>query len=322
MALTVRNSAFFFNILNSEILLEPDANFVWDQFVKKGIDFKAMKGDTVFLNRYPYFGDGGATLAARTISETATIGTADPVNQDVNQVQVDLKELAGPYNSVAAHVAPLGVTEKVALQAQQEIINGGDPANFFNSIGGRSLKRDHDFVHDRILESFFDQTTNERNPGGVADGATTASSQINADDLRAIKENLMTRNIPRWEDGLYYAVVSPRMERHLREDTDFQEGVRFGAPERLFRGEIGIWEGFRFFVSTNLPTQTINSLTAHMGYFFGPDAVGYGEGLLPLQVRRNKNDDYERFIYLIWLVYRGYALLDERFIEEARTFAA
>jgi hypothetical protein len=112
------------------------------------------------------------------------------------------------------------------------------------------------------------------------------------------------------------------MEKHLKQDTSFREAMYYARPDNLLKGEIGTYEGFRFFSSNNLPTASINSLTAYQGLFFGPGVAGYGEGNLPLQVRINKNDDYERFMYLIWLVYRGYALLDERFCVKARTFAA
>lgn len=325
MALTVKNADYFLSVLSAMMLLEPKPKYVFDQFANKEIDFTAGDGDTLQLNRYPYFGDIGLTESARTLDEQQTIGTSDPVNQSVNKVTVTLKEYAGPYNSTASAVAPLGVTEKVARQAQQQILDAENPADFFNSIGGMSLKDDHDRWHDRVLCNLFLGTTNNWNPDNVADGSTATTgtgSKLDHDDLMGIKEQLLTADIPTFDDGLYYAVVSPRMEKHLMQDTDFREAMRYYNPTQLMRGELGIYEGFRFFCSTNMPTETINSLTAYKGVFFGPNAVGYGEGNLPLQVRQNKNDDYERFMYLIWLVYRGYATLDSRFVYEARTFAA
>ena len=324
MPLTIRNSDYFFSVLSSMMLLEPKPKYVFDQFAFKDIDFSKTLGDTIQLNRYPYFGETGLTITARSSDEQGTIGTADPINQEVNKVSVVLTEYNGPYNTAETKVSPLGVTEKVARQAQQKIIDGDDPLSFFNSIGGNSLKDDHDRWHDRVLCNLFLDTPNKRNPDGVVDGSTAltgAGSKIDEDDLGSIRETLLANDAPTFEDGLYYAVISPRIEKHLKQSSEFRSAMNYYNPEMKMRGEIGIFEGFRFFLSTNIPVATINSLTAHRGVFFGPNAVGYGEGNLPLQVRMNKNDDYERFMFLIWLVYRGYSLLDSRFVVEGRTFA-
>lgn len=325
MALTLRDADVFLQTLSAMMLYEPTPNYIFDQFAGKEIEFGKGKGDTIQINRYPYFGDAGLTSSARLLDEQQTIGTADPINQEINTVTVTLQEFSGPYNNSVGAVAPLGVTEKVARQAQAKLIDSGNPADFFNSIGGRSLKDDHDRWHDRVLCNLFLSTTNVRNPDGVTDGntaTTSTGSTLDHADLMAIKESLMEANIPTFSDGLYCAVVCPRMEKHLRQDTDFREAMNYYNPTMRMRGELGIYEGFRFFTSTNMPTDTINSLTAYQGLFFGPNAVGYGEGDFPVQVRMNKNDDYERFMYLIWLVYRGYSVLDSRFIYKARTFAA
>lgn len=325
MALTLKNADYFLAILSTMMLEEPKPKYILDQFVEKSIQFGSGKGDTVQINRYPYWGDTGLTETARTLNEQQSIGTADPVNQEVNKVTVTLKEYSGPYNSTVSAVAPLGVSEKVVRLAQQQILNSSDPTSFFNSIGGNSLKDDHDRWHDRVLANLFLSTTNTWNPDGVADNATATTgtgSTLDHADLMGIREALQNANVPTFEDGMYYAVIPPRMEKHLKQDTDFREAMNYYSPDQKMRGELTMYEGFKFFCSTNLPTSTVNSLTAYEGIFFGDKAVGYGEGDLPLAIRQNKNDDYERFIYLIWLVYRGYAVLDSRFIYKGRTFAA
>jgi hypothetical protein len=176
MALTVTDSAYFLATLSSMMLSDPTPEYIFDQFVVKEIDFKKAKGDTVYLNRYPRFGSVGLTEASRNVSETQTIGTANPINQDVEQVTVTLNEYIGPYNNDQSTVAPLGVTERVALQAQQKLIDSNNPTDFFNSIGGTSLKDDHDRWHDRVLINLFLTTTNKQNPDSVADGSTATTS--------------------------------------------------------------------------------------------------------------------------------------------------
>lgn len=325
MALTLRDPNLFFSALQSMMLTEPIPNYVFDQVAEKEIRFGAGEGDTVQLNRYPVFGDVGLSRTARKLTEQQTIGTANPIKQDTESVTIVLEEYSGPYNDSESQVAPLGLTEKVARQAEAKLIDTGDPTSFFNSIGGRSLKDDHDRWHDRVLQNLLDETTNEWNPDAVSDGSvetTGTGSKIDSEDLQGIKETLELNNSPTDSDGLYWAFVSPRMDKHLRQDADFKEAMHYADPQKLVRGEMGVYEGFRFIKSTNMTTETINSETAYKGYFLGLGAIGYGEGDLPLEIRMNKNDDYERFMYLVWLVFRGYALLDDRFVVEGRTYAS
>lgn len=322
MTLTIRDPALFFSTLSANLLRSPAPAYVFDQFVSKEIDFTRTEGDTISLNRYPKLGDQGLEQINRELNEQQTVGTADPVNITAESITVMLKEYAGPYSTPAQKVSPLGITEKTARRAQAKLIDTNDPESFFNSIGGMLLKDDLDRWHDRVLCRLFLTSPNSTNPANKANGSTLITDQISTFDLGTIKEKLQgsPRFTPTFNDGLYHAIVSPRMEKHLRMDDKFRAACQFGAYERLYRGELGVYEGFRFFSSNNIPTETVNSLTGHLGIFFGPDAVGYGEGLPP-EVRKNKNDDYERFMYLIWLTYRGYAALDTRFIEVCRTFA-
>lgn len=321
MALTVRDEAYFQTILSAAMLKDPKPAYVFDQFVAKEFDFDRTLGDTIELQRYPYFGDVGMSQVQRQLSETNTVGILDPVAITTNNVTLILQEYGGPYNGIADHVAPLGVTEKVARRAQRKLLDANNPESFVNSIGGDLLKDDYDRWHDRTLCDLYLTSPNSTNPGGAADAAVTNTDQISTADLATIKERLQNRFAPTWDDGLYMAIVSPRMEKHLRLDDSFRKAVQFGDPRRLFRGELGIYEGFRFMSSTNLPTETVNALTGHLGIFFGPRAVGFGEALAA-QVRRNKTDDYDRFFYLVWITYKAYAALDTRFIEVARTFAS
>lgn len=320
MPLTVRDPAYFFPVLSATLLKPPSSAYVFDQFVSKEFDFSKTEGDTIQLDRYGLGLSGGYTLIARQLSEVQTIGINDPVNITAESITVMLQEYAGPYNSAANHIAPLGVTEKVALRAQRKLIDDNNPESFTNSIGAQLLKGDLDKWHDKALLSLYLTSPNTTNPGGKTDTGVMASDKISTADLATIKEKMQVRGTPTFNDGLHVAVVSPRMEKHLKLDPDFRAACQFGAPGRLYRGELGTYEGFRFISSTIFPTETINGLTGHLGVFMGPNAVGYGEGLPP-EVRRNKNDDYERFLYLIWLTYRGYAVLNTNHTEVARTFA-
>jgi hypothetical protein len=65
-----------------------------------------------------------------------------------------------------------------------------------------------------------------------------------------------------------------------------------------------------------------NSLDAHLGIFFGPQALGMGVGGPNAQVLLNNNDDFSRFVIAIWQLYAGFEPLNLDFIEVVRTFAS
>jgi hypothetical protein len=90
------------------------------------------------------------------------------------------------------------------------------------------------------------------------------------------------------------------------------------------------FEGVKFFESTNFPTKTqtatlgttpgAGTFEVAQGYFFGPQAVGVGIGGPNAQVLINNNDDFSRFIILIWQLYAGFEILNKDFITTAFSF--
>jgi hypothetical protein len=92
------------------------------------------------------------------------------------------------------------------------------------------------------------------------------------------------------------------------------------------------FEGVKFFESTNFPNKTVQasftdapSYSARevaQGFFFGPQAVGVGIGGPNAQVLINNNDDFSRFIILIWQLYAGFEILNKDFITTAYSFLA
>ncbi len=90
------------------------------------------------------------------------------------------------------------------------------------------------------------------------------------------------------------------------------------------------FEGVKFFESTNFPTKSVSasfdngssyaSKEVAQGYFFGPQSVGVGIGGPNAQVLINNNDDFSRFIILIWQLYAGFEILNKDFVTTAYSF--
>jgi hypothetical protein len=96
-----------------------------------------------------------------------------------------------------------------------------------------------------------------------------------------------------------------------------------------------VFEGVRFFETTNMPDYYFNvsiegavgfvgnaaQLTqAAVGFFFGPQAIGLGVGGNNAQVLTNSNDDFSRFIILIWQLYAGWEILNMDFVTICHSF--
>ena len=191
-----------------------------------------------------------------------------------------------------------------------------------------------------------------------------AKFSVKNDLLRVVKD-LRARNVPTFSDGYYRCICDPEFMLHLRQDEDFREICRYSGTGQInpmqpylqpnavnylgmgpAYGQAGfvagapvmpqgfLFEGVRFFESTNLPDYNYNvvikgargqdgtprSTRAACGMFFGPQAVGIGIGGNNAQVLINSNDDFSRYVILIWSLFAGFENLNMDFITVAHSF--
>jgi hypothetical protein len=181
-------------------------------------------------------------------------------------------------------------------------------------------------------------------------------------DLLNVVKDLRKRNVPTFSDGLYRCICDPTFMMHLRRDPDFREIARYsGNPgQGMYMGNpmmpnnasfymgpqagqgyflagepvmpTGVqFEGVKFFESTNFPIKNIQAAfdganysakEVAQGFFFGPQSVGVGIGGPNAQVLINNNDDFSRFIILIWQLYAGFEILNKDFVTTAYSFVS
>ena len=194
--------------------------------------------------------------------------------------------------------------------------------------------------------------------------AESAKFDVTTDLLEVVKD-MRKRNVPTFADGYYRCIVDPTAMMHLRQNSDFREIARYPgqgminpmqpnqAPNANFYQGMGpaygqagfvagqpvmptgfLFEGVRWFESTNLPETTYNlsivdaanNNTAGTDYgasqliFFGPQAVGVGIGGNNAQILLNNNDDFSRFIIMIWSLFAGFEVLNKDFITVGYSF--
>lgn len=104
-----------------------------------------------------------------------------------------------------------------------------------------------------------------------------------------------------------------------------------------------VFQQFRIWVSNNIPVYRVNltytasddtvnhptgaaNRNAYAGFFFGAHAVGEIFGGdpangIPVQIKRNLNDDYNRYLIVIWQAFFGLSKLNDDFIITGRTYA-
>lgn len=92
-----------------------------------------------------------------------------------------------------------------------------------------------------------------------------------------------------------------------------------------------LFEGVRWIESTNLPEKSFTATITDASIsgavtpaapilFFGPQAIGVAVGGNNAQILLNNNDDFSRFICMIWSIYAGFEVLNKDFITVAYSF--
>lgn len=131
-------------------------------------------------------------------------------------------------------------------------------------------------------------------------------------------------------------VVNP-MQPELAPNANFYRGM---GPAYGQAGFVGgqpvmptgfLFEGVRWIESTNLPEKSFTATITDASIsgaatqaapilFFGPQAVGVAIGGNNAQILLNNNDDFGRFICMLWSLYAGFEVLNKDFITVAYSF--
>lgn len=288
-------------------------------------------GDVVEMNRQSYINTVSMTKDARKIADNQRIGQPANTPSIKSLVRLVLEEYIGPVDGDGLG-APLTVTLKTMLYGRRNMWERGVMA-FHQSIGSETLSDDYQrFVDKAMMISELVKTSVTRNPGGVADGATTIASKISSADTLRITEQLTSFNVARFDDGFWHCLCDPRFLTHLQEDTNISgdyravlTGMAFNGKETTSIQMMGataaistpsgvplflppqpfVYNGVAYWASTLIDTKTVNSLTARCAYYFGPGSVLMGSGGPEGQVnvRVHESTDYNRIFAYIWQSY-------------------
>lgn len=202
----------------------------------------------------------------------------------------------------------------------------GTSAPFLSYAAGESAKFD---VKTDLLEVVKD--LRKRNVPTFADGYYRCICDPTA--MMHLRQNDAFREIARYAGT---GMVNP-MQPELAPNANFFRGMGpaygqtgFVAGQPVMPTGF-LFEGVRWFESTNLADKSLqvtiaeasitNTVTAMAPLlFFGPQAIGIGTGGQNAQILLNNNDDFSRFIIMIWSLYAGFEILNRDFVTVAYSF--
>lgn len=205
-------------------------------------DLSKQPGDTYQMSRYGLWGDtNDLTQASRRRLPEQLIGTDAQRIIPVTKSLITINEYTGPSAGDPQNPSKPGhlLLDRYTILTSQRYywdLLDFDPIAqpvFHESIGAITLLDDFRRWVDRVYLELLSQTPYKWNPGGqVQDGGTydQGPPKISTDvDLNGIYESLASRNAKQFDDGLYYAIVSLRMLKHLQQDQRFNEMVLSSA---------------------------------------------------------------------------------------------
>lgn len=220
-------------------------------------------GDTVYIPILPDLGTtGGAapTLAAALTEGTDIVDIAMDNGSTVTfvpteyglGVAVTRKMLDRiKYNGIEAVVDRLGYAMSRTIETQIAAL-------YNTSVPGTSNKLPKVYVGDQSGQN-------------LATSSTITSANVLTDELilRGVMLLENANNVP-FPDGFYQYFISPAQYKALMLDANVRQDLRFGAPEKIFRGEVGALHNCRIIVTNSIATTTENATTVFNSLMVAP----------------------------------------------------
>lgn len=189
--------------------------------------------------------NGGKTIQFRRFTPLQKALT--PLTEGVTPAgsALDVSALTATVNQYGDFVA---VSDVLDLTAIDPIIS--ETGELIANQAGRTL--------DTITRNVLVAGTNVSYARKYSGGAFTSVShrydldttaKLTVHDVKLAVNKLKRQNAPTI-DGYYIAIVHPDVAFDLKEDSEWVDAAKYGAPEQLFNGEIGRIAGVRFVETT------------------------------------------------------------------------
>jgi len=283
----------------TELAFQPNLYFAqfaqgkkWD--VRRG---DPMPGDTVTFTIYD-----NLDPATTELSDEYSDVTRVPMGE--TQKSIALKE----YGNVVTLTNKLRVTSFDNIDLAAARVVGHNMASSIDLIARAA----HDA---QVGADYVTYAGGGSTPTGIGSGDI-----ITAEMVRKIYNKLERANVPKLKGGFYVAVMHPDVIFDLRNEgygTAANAGTwraprEYAAPEDVFNGEVGEYEGFRIVSTSNARVQTdagSGSVDVYSSYFLGYQAVAYAEGMKPDIRITGPFDNLGRTLNVGWYALAGFGEL-------------
>ena len=274
------------------------------QFVSRTPVNPSMQGDSIVLQKWPWFGETAITAAKTPLTEEADVApTKMPATSTVTVT-------AEEYGFAVATTRFFANRTLAPFDEHKA-----------RAIADHAGKVIDELVQDSIKAGITETTTD-----GDPENALTSGDDLTAAHVREVVTTFRANNVPTWDNEFYVAVVHPNVIHDLREETGpggWRVAKEYIDDSLIRRGEVGEFEGVRF-VQNNRVRKGAGSATGHNAgpantynnYFFG-----YG-GLLEY-VKEDVHtvvgpvvDNLNRFRTLGWYADLGFAVYEPLAIQD------
>jgi len=134
------------------------------------------------------------------------------------------------------------------------------------------------------------------------EGVTTITNNVglSKEHVKAIADEMAERNVTPYDGENYCALGRPTTFRPFKDDLEELHKYVDAGYARIAAGEIGRYEGIRFFQQTNIGTKGWTNSKSDEAFFFGADTAC--EAIVePEQIRAKLPGDYGRSRGMAWL---------------------
>lgn len=199
--------------------------------------------------------DTDATIAERTlVSDTSTV---TPKTMDAASLKGEFTGFEGAR----------GYTDMTQVLTYADWIQGAN----------ESLLAEMAVVLDDYILAEIDGNTPVTY--GALDGNDIASTDVfDSSYAASFLPRMAGKNVPLWDDGSLRVVTNPLVLYDIFQGTgpaDWVTVKRYNDASDIYRGEVGMWYGNRFLVSTNIPTIVGTA---------GADGITSGLSVFPMYV--------------------------------------
>lgn len=268
--------------------LRPECKFRQFSAIKNAVG--KNKGETFHWNVYSKVATRGTTLVETSVMPVT--------NFTVTQGTMTIAEMGNsvPYS---------GKLDNLSEHPIKEIINN-------------VMKEDAKECFDYAAHDGFNSTPLRVAPTGgtstslvtlTTNGTCTTTNNValGKDHIKAIVDEMKERKIPVYEGNDYASIARPATYRQLKNDLEPVHTYTEAGFQKILAGEIGRFEGMRFFEQTNVENSGFSSGKSNFAFFFGADTVAEGIAV-PEEIRGKISVDYGRDKGVAWYYLGGFAL--------------